>query len=420
MDKQTLIDALEGARHASAIIGRASAAQRTEALMVLARLLREEVPALLGANALDLERGRERGLSEPFLDRLELSPARIEGIAAAVEEIAAQPDPVGERSVEQRRPNGLRVCQERIPLGVICMIYESRPNVTVDAAALAIRSGNAVVLRGGSDARSSNEALGELVSRALAEVELPEQAACVLATMPRELLPVLLEQRELVDLVIPRGGPGLIERVADLSKIPVIYHYRGNCHLYLHEDAPADRAHAIALNAKLSRPSVCNAAETLLVHEAAAERLLPAIGRDLVAGGAKLHACERSLELFKEHGVEAELATDEDWYEEYLSLDLAVRIVPSLDEAIAHIQRWSSDHTEAIITESVTAMDIFLAAIQSSTVMVNASTRFADGGELGLGAEVGISTSKLHAYGPMGARELTTTRFVVRGEGQVR
>lgn len=418
--QEVLLSTLRATREAAAVVAQAPAAQRTEMLHAQAAGLRRDTADLLAANAEDVQRGRDRGLDDAFLDRLELTNARVEAMACAVEEIAAQPDPVGERGEELRRPNGLRVCKERIPLGVVCMIYEARPNVTSDAAALCIRSGNAVVLRGGSDARRSNEAIGRVVRSALGAAGLPEQAAAILASMPREDLPWLLQQKDLIDLVIPRGGTGLIETVSKLSRIPLILHYRGNCHVYLHDDAPLEEAVAIVRNAKVSRPSVCNAAETLLVHAGAAARLLPAIGADLVGHDVTLHACEESRRILSASDVPCVAATDEDWATEYLSLDLAIRVVPSLEEAVTHIRRWGSDHTEAIVTRNMQAMDAFVAGVSSSTVVVNASTRFADGGELGLGAEIGISTSRLHAYGPMGARELTTTRFVIRGDGQVR
>jgi glutamate-5-semialdehyde dehydrogenase len=306
-----------------------------------------------------------------------------------------------------------------MPLGVIAVIYEARPNVTSDAAALAIRSGNAILLKGGSEAKQANLAIGAVVSEALAAAGLPAGSVQVLAPSDRAELVELLQFDDLIDLVIPRGGEGLIRFVAEHSRIPVIKHYKGVCHLFLDASAPLEMAIAIALNGKTSRPSVCNATETLLVHAAAAERLLPAVAAALAAKGVTLHCCERSLPLVAGK-ANALPATNEDWAAEYLTLDLAIRVVDDLDGALDHIARWGSDHTEAIVTADQASADRFKREVRSSCVLVNASTRFNDGGELGLGAEIGISTTRLHAYGPMGARELTTLRFVVEGEGQIR
>ncbi len=415
----SLYESAQRAREASRIIAATPAARRTGALRLIAAALRDRADTILGANALDLEAGRANGLAESFLDRLALDTARIDAMARAVDEIASQADPVGRTTHQEIRPNGLRVARQRTPLGVIAVIYEARPNVTSDAAALALRSGNAIVLKGGRDARHSNRAIGDVIAAALRDADLPAESVTVVTDSGREEIAELLTYDELIDLVIPRGGEGLIRFVAEHSRIPVVKHYKGVCHVYCDASADEAMAEAIVVNGKTSRPSVCNAVETLLVHRDAAERLLPRIQRGLAGHGVILHGCPRTLaSLSGASGVEP--ATEADWEAEYLSLDLAVRVVESLDDAVAHIARYGSDHTEAIVTESLSAAQEFVSRVTSSCVMVNASTRFADGGELGLGAEIGISTSKVHAYGPMGAEELTTTRFVVMGEGQVR
>lgn len=413
----SIIESAKAARAASRIVAASSGATRTATLHFIARGLRANTKTIIEANALDLEAGRARGLDASFLDRLMLNEARIEAMARAVEEIAAQNDPIGLVESEIVRPNGLRVARERIPLGVVAVIYEARPNVTSDAAALAIRSGNAVILKGGSDASHSNEAIGKVVSAAIAESGLPADAVQVLITKERSELTEMLKLDELIDVVIPRGGEGLIRFVTENSRIPVIKHFKGVCHVYFDRAADFDMAREIIINAKTQRPSVCNTAETLLVHQDVAKELLPLVAEDLASRGVTLHGCEQTRAILGDSVVPA---TDEDWAAEYLSLDLAVRVVPDMNTAIEHIQRWNSDHTEAIISNDIRATQEFRSRIQSSCVMINASTRFADGGELGLGAEIGISTSRLHAYGPMGAEGLTTLRFVVTGSGQVR
>lgn len=407
------------ARAAGRAMARTTAAQRTAGLLAIARELRARTSALLEANAVDVAAGRQRGLAESFIDRLALTPARLEGMAAAVEEIAGQPDPIGTIDHLALRPNGLRVGRMRIPLGVIAVIYEARPNVTSDAAALALRTGNAILLKSGSDAQTSALAIGEAIQAALSSVGLPADAVQVWATGARDELRELLALDALIDLVIPRGGEGLIRYVAEHSRIPVVKHYKGVCHVYVDAEADLEMAERIVVNAKTSRPSVCNAAETLLVDVAVAAEFVPRVGRALAAAGVTLHACPRALALLGPT-PRVQRATDEDWAAEYLSLDLAVRVVDGFDDAVAHIERWGSDHTEAIVTRSYATSQRFLNAVHSSCVMVNASTRFADGGELGLGAEIGISTSRVHSYGPMGAEGLTTQKFVVLGDGQVR
>jgi glutamate-5-semialdehyde dehydrogenase len=352
-----------------------------------------------------------------MLDRLRLDAGRVDGMARAVREVAALPDPVGEVTEEWVRPNGLRVSRVRIPLGVIAMIYESRPNVTCDAAALCFKAGNAVILRGGREARHSNGAIADALRAGLEGTGVDPDAVQQIAFLEREAVPTLLRQEEHVDLVIPRGGEALIRAVTRASRIPVLKHYKGVCHVYVDRSAEPGMASEIVANAKAQRPGVCNALETLLVHESAARATLPAIAERLREEGVELRGCPRTRELL---GDRVRPATEDDWAAEYLDLVLAIRVVPDMETAIAHIARWGSDHTEAIVTPEPDRAERFVAAVGSSTVVVNASTRFADGGELGLGAEIGISTSKLHAFGPMGARELTTTKFVVWGEGQVR
>lgn len=405
------------AREASRTLAASSGAERTASLHAIAKGLRENAASIIKANALDLDAGREKGLDDAFIDRLMLNEDRIEDMARAVEEIAAQNDPIGTVESEIVRPNGIRVARERIPLGVIAVIYEARPNVTSDAAALALRSGNAIILKGGSDASNSNRAVGDVVSSAIADSGLPAASVTVLTTKDRSEINELLKLDDFIDVVIPRGGEGLIRFVAENSRIPVIKHYKGVCHIYIDQDADLEMARAIMINTKTQRPSVCNTAETMVIHEKVAEKYLPAILKDLQDRKVTIHGCERTQKI---GGPSIVAATEEDWEAEYLSLDLAVRVVDDMDQAIEHIQRYSSSHTEAIISDNIRATQEFRKRVQSSGVMINASTRFADGAELGLGAEIGISTSRLHAYGPMGVEGLTTLRFVVTGTGQTR
>ena len=416
----TDISAIESAGRSARIAGRqvarTSGARRSDAIRRVAEGLRQNVPTILAANAQDLDAGREKGLAPSFIDRLALNAERVASMADAVDEIAEQPDPVGALESEVIRPNGLRVGRQRIPLGVVAVIYEARPNVTSDAAALALRSGNAIILKGGSDARHSNRAIGDVVSAAVEAAGLPGAAVQVLTAVNRDDIRALLKLEDDIDVVIPRGGEALIRFVSAESRIPVIKHYKGVCHVYV--DADADRRMALNIidNGKVQRPSVCNSVETVLVHSNVADEFVPQLGALMAERGVTVHGCEHTQRLF----ASSVAATEDDWYAEYLSLDIAVRIVDDITEAIAHIHRYGSDHTEAIITSSIAAARRFQTEVLSSCVMVNASTRFADGGQLGLGAEIGISTSRLHAYGPMGAEGLTTTRFVVIGNGQVR
>ncbi len=405
------------ARAASRTLARLPGATKLRALHAMARALEERTDAILEANRRDLEAAEARGTAPAMLDRLRLDAPRMAKMAAAVREVAALPDPVGEVTESRLRPNGLRVARMRIPLGVVAMIYEARPNVTSDAAALCFVAGNACILRGGSEAFHSNTAIAGALRGALDEAGVTPDAVQLLDTTDRAAVDVLLQQDELVDLVIPRGGEGLIRAVVEKSRIPVLKHYKGVCHVYVDEGADPAMADAIVLNAKAQRPSVCNALETLLVHRDAAAEVLPRVARTLREAGVELRGCERTRALL---GDDVTPATDEDWAAEYLDLTLAVRVVDTLEDALDHIATWGSSHTDAIVTRDYARAEAFVTAVQSSTVLVNASTRFADGGELGLGAEIGISTSKLHAFGPMGARELTTTKFVVHGSGQVR
>lgn len=406
------------ARAASLEVARLDAEDRSAALREVATALEGASDQILRANATDLDGADARGVTGPMRDRLTLDRTGVARIAAAVREIAAQEDPLGRIEDEHVRPNGLRVGRMRIPLGVVAMIYESRPNVTADAAALCLRAGNAVVLRGGSEAIHSNRAIAEAVRTGLERSRVPVDAVQLVSTTDRAAVDVLLRQEDAIDLVIPRGGEGLIRAVTEKSRIPVLQHFKGVCHMYLDASAPDERASDLVFNAKVQRPGVCNALETLLVHRDAAPRLLPGLAARLADAGVILRGCSATRSLLADQGIQP--ATEEDWHTEYLDLILAVRIVDSLEDALEHIATYASGHTEAIVTDDPEVAQVFVRAVQSSTVLVNASTRFADGGELGLGAEIGISTSKLHAYGPMGARELTTRKFVVFGDGQVR
>ncbi len=383
----------------------------------LASLLRERTKEILAANAEDIRAAKEQQLSSAMIDRLTLTLQRLEALARSVEEVVALPDPVGEVSRLSLRPNGLQVGRMRIPLGVVAFIYESRPNVTIDAAALCVKSGNAVILRGGKEAFHSNLAFAALISQALSEASLPPKAVQVIDTTDRAVVEELLKQNETISLIIPRGGEGLIRYVDENSRIPVIKHYKGVCHVYVDKDADLDKALAIAMNSKVQRPGVCNAAETLLVHSDIADRFLPLFIKEAQANSLELRGCSKTQAYDPKAVIPA---TEEDWSAEYLDLILAVRVVDSYAEAIAHIQSYGSDHTEAIVTENYTTAHDFIRSIQSSLVLVNASTRFNDGGQLGMGAEIGISTTKLHAFGPMGLEHLTIEKNIAYGDGQIR
>ncbi|HET9658644.1 MAG TPA: glutamate-5-semialdehyde dehydrogenase [Kineosporiaceae bacterium] len=415
-----VLDVCRSAREASRRLATATRAEKDAALLAIADALVDATDRIVAANAEDLARGERDGLNPGLLDRLRLDAARIAAIAAAVREVAALPDPVGEVVRGSTLPNGLRLRQVRVPMGVAGMIYEARPNVTVDAAVLALKSGNAAVLRGGSAAASSNVVLVDVMRAAIAGTGLPAGLIASIDPWGREGAVVLMRARGLVDLLVPRGGAGLIQSVVENSTVPVIETGTGNCHVYVDAAADLDQALAITLNAKTQRVSVCNAAETLLVHAAVADAFLPRVLPALAGCGVRLHADERVLAAAAAVGVDAEPATDHDWATEYLAMELAVRVVDSLDQAVDHIRTWSSGHTEAICTTDLRAADRFTAEVDSAVIAVNASTRFTDGGEFGLGAEVGISTQKLHARGPMGLGELTSTKWIVAGDGHIR
>ena len=393
-----------------------SSEEKNRALHVMAGRLEAQSDFLIDANHKDLEAAKKAGITGAVLDRIALTPKRVQAMAKGLREIAALPDPVREIVKMWRRPNGLQVGKMRIPLGVIGMIYEARPDVTADAAALCLKSGNAVILRGGSEAHHSNQAIGKVLQSACAETLVPENAIQVVQSKDRALIHELLQLESYIDLIIPRGGEELIHMVAANSKVPVIKHYKGVCHIYVDADAELAMAERICVNAKIQRPSVCNAMETLLVHQAIATKFLPHLIATYQAAGVEIRGCGRTCALAP--GIKS--ANEEDWSAEYLDLILAVRVVESMDEAIAHIEQYGSEHTESIITTNYQNSREFIDRVNSSAVMVNASTRFNDGGELGLGAEIGISTSKIHAFGPMGLEELTTTKFVVFGDGQIR
>ncbi len=385
-------------------------------LRAMADALDADASAILAANAEDLRAAEAKGIAGAMLDRLKLDPVRLAAIANAVREVAALPDPVGQVTRRETRPNGLSIERVRVPLGVVAMIYEARPNVTADAAALCLKAGNGVLLRGGSEAVRSNVAIGGALRRALEAHGVPAAAITLVDDLRRETMLELLQLHDIVDLAIPRGGEGLIRFVAEHARVPVIKHYKGVCHLYVDAAADLDLALDLLLDGKVSRPGVCNALETLLVHADVADAFLLRAAAMLAERGVQLRADPRALA----HMPGAVPAHDDDWDAEFLDLILAVRVVDSLDDAIAHIRRHGSDHTEVIATRDEAAAARFVHALRSAVVMVNASSRFSDGGELGLGAEIGISTTRLHAYGPMGAESLTIERFVVRGAGQTR
>lgn len=418
--KETLKDeAMRLGKQAKAAARRLAALSpedKNRALELMADKLEAQSEQLLEENNKDLEAAKNAGVSTSLLDRIALNPGRVRAMAKGLRDIGALPDPVHEIVKMWRRPNGLQVGRMRIPLGVIGIIYEARPNVTADAAALCLKSGNAVILRGGSEAHFSNQAIGEILRQACAETRVPQDAVQMVPIRDHALINELLQLEDYIDLIIPRGGEELIRAVVAQSRIPVIKHYKGVCHVYVDKDASLEMAERICMNAKVQRPSVCNAVETLLVHEAIARRFLPAMIAKYQAAGVEIRGCEKTSALVP--GIKR--ATEADWTTEYLDLILSVRIVRDLDEAIDHIERYGSEHTETIVTSNYERSREFIDRVNSSAVMVNASTRFNDGGELGLGAEIGISTSKIHAFGPMGLEELTTTKFVVLGDGQIR
>jgi glutamate-5-semialdehyde dehydrogenase len=417
MSIQNTVESLAiAAKKAARKLAFESTTKKNNVLRRMAAALLEKKVFIQAENNIDLAAGREKGLSAAMLDRLALTDKVIESMIAGLEEVAALPDPVGEIDEMVRRPNGLMVGRMRIPLGVIGMIYESRPNVTVDAAALCLKAGNAVILRGGSEAIHSNLALAKVLQDALAAEEINPAAIQVIPVVEREAINVLLSLEDYIDLIIPRGGEGLIRFVAQNSRIPVLKHYKGVCHVFVDSSADFTMAAEIIMNGKTQRPGVCNALETLLVHRDIAAEFLPQIGVRLTNGGVEIRGCAQTKKIL----VDVKDATEEDWYAEFLDLILAVRVVADLDAAMDHIDTYGSQHTEVIVTADYANAQRFIKEVDASAVMVNASTRFSDGGQFGLGAEIGISTSKLHAYGPMGLKELTARKFIVYGDGQVR
>ncbi len=414
--KEDILKIATEARMASFKVASLSTAVKNDALKRMADELIANSAELKKENGKDLDAGREKGLTAAMLDRLTLSDKVINGMAAGLREVAALSDPVGEVTEVKKRPSGIEVGRMRIPLGVIGIIYESRPNVTADAAGLCLKSGNVVILRGGSEAIHSNRAIAAVLKNALRASGVPEAAITVVPTADRDAVLEMLKLEELIDLIIPRGGEGLIRFVAENSKIPVLKHYKGVCHVFVDESADVDMAVNIAYNSKVQRPGVCNSLETLLVHSDIAERFLPKIATAYRSAGVEIRGCEET----RKYVEDVKVATDEDYHAEFLDLIIAVKVVKDIDAAMEHINEYGSLHTESIVTSNYANSQRFLKEMNSSTVMVNASTRFSDGFEFGLGAEIGISTTKLHAFGPMGLTELTTKKFIVYGAGQVR
>ncbi len=409
-------DMARAAKVASREMAKCPTLQKNAMLLKLADLIQKNAINIQQENARDVIEAEKSGLSTAMIDRLTITDATIQSMMGGLREVAALEDPVGASIRNFRRPNGLEVSRVRIPLGVIGIIYESRPNVTIDAAALCLKSGNAVILRGGSEAHHSNQVLAALIARALLETGLPGESAQVIPVRDRSAVTTLLQQEEWIDLIIPRGGESLIRFVVENSKIPVLKHYKGVCHVYVDKGADFDMAEKICFNAKVQRPGVCNAMETLLVHKDAAPDFLPQVAKKLTSAGVELRGCQETCRIIPQ----AKIATEADWPAEYLNLTLAVKVVSGMDEAMAHIAEYGSSHTDAIVTRDYERARRFVREVDSSVVLVNASTRFNDGNQMGLGAEIGISTTKLHAFGPMGLEELTTTKFVVFGDGQVR
>ena len=412
----TIINMAKAARAAATEMAKCTSNQKNTVLIGIADEIEKNAPRIKKANRKDLDRAIEMGLSNAMIDRLTMSDATINAMAEGLREVAGLNDPVGATSKAWLRPNGLEVTRMRIPLGVIGVIYESRPNVTIDAAGLCLKAGNAVILRGGSEALYSNQALADIIGQVLKDCGLTENAVQIVPVRDRKAVNTLLDQEEFIDLIIPRGGEGLIRFVVEHSTIPVLKHYKGVCHVYVDEGADLDMAGDICFNAKVQRPGVCNAMETMLVHRTIAKEFLPQMAKRLTNAGVEIRGCPETCQILPD----ALKAGEADWPEEYLDLILAVRVTEDMDQAISHISKYGSKHTEAIVTRDYKRAKRFVRETDSSVVLVNASTRFNDGGELGLGAEIGISTSKLHAFGPMGVEELTTTKFVVFGDGQIR
>jgi len=414
--ESTIEEMAKAARIASRKIAGCSSVKKNDALLKIADKVEDKSSYIKEENKKDLAFAREKKLSGAMIERLTINNSTIKSMADGLREVARLSDPVGSLSKTWLRPNGLNVSKMRIPLGVIGIIYESRPNVTIDAAGLCLKAGNAVILRGGSEALNSNKALAALISQALDETGLPKEAVQIVPVRDRTAVNFLLSQEEFIDLIIPRGGEGLIRFVVENSKIPVLKHYKGVCHVYVDDGADLKMAEEICFNAKVQRPGVCNAMETMLVHKSVAPDFLPGMAKRFLKAGVEIRGCPETCRILPEAGK----AVEQDWPAEYLDLVIAVKVVEDMDEAVLHISKYSSSHTEAIITSDYSRARSFVREVDSSAVLVNASTRFNDGGQLGLGAEIGISTSKLHAFGPMGVDELTTTKFVVYGNGQIR
>lgn len=414
--EHTILSIGRRARQASRLTMMASDRQKADALLAMAHRIDASHEQLLQANAKDLQAARQRNLETPLLDRLTLSEKTLKGMSASLRQIASMPDPVGSLGPTIVRPNGMRIAQMRVPLGVIGIIYESRPNVTIDAAALCVKSGNATILRGGSEALHSNMALAAIISEGLATAGLPADAVQLISTTDRDAVGHLVTMTEYVDVIVPRGGKGLITRLSEQARVPMIKHLDGNCHVYVDAAADLTKAHDIALNAKTYRYGICGAMETLLVHQDVAVQFLPKLANALKTHNVEIRGCPDTLEILSD----ATPAAESDWGEEYLAPILAVRIVDSIDQAIAHIARWGSGHTDSIVTQNIDAATRFEREVDSSSVYVNLPTCFADGFEYGLGAEIGISTNRLHARGPVGLKGLTTQKWVLRGEGQLR
>jgi len=414
--EKNLLDMARRARSASRILATISSRKKDEALRLMAENLCRQMDTILERNLKDIKKAKAAKLSSAMIDRLTLNESRIEAMAAGLEEIVRLPDPVGEVMGMWKRPNGLRIGKVRIPIGVIGFIYESRPNVTVDAAGLCLKSGNAIILRGGSEAIESNSAIADVVADSLNKAGLPEDSVQLLRTTDRAAVGMMLKLDEYIDLIIPRGGKPLIRLVIENSTIPVIMHYDGICHTYVDEFADLAMAESICMNAKVQRPGVCNAMETLLVHSGVAEKFLPRAWKSLTDAGVEIRGCKKTRKILPE----AASASEKDWQTEYLDLILSVKVVDSIEEAIEHIGKYGSAHSDAIVTENYHRAQKFLEEVDSSAVFVNASTRFNDGFEFGLGAEIGISTNRLHCRGPMGLEELTTTKYIVQGTGQIR
>mgnify|MGYP003940349389 CR=1 FL=1 len=404
------------ARAASRELAVASTASKNAALLAIAAQLQQSRQQLAEANQIDMANGRERGLDAALLDRLELTPARIDAMIDGIRQVAALPDPCGEITDLKYRPSGIQVGKMRVPLGVVGIIYESRPNVTVDAASLCLKSGNAAILRGGSESIASNKAIAQCIIAGLRDAGLPETAVQVVETTDRAAVGELIAMPQYVDVIVPRGGRSLIERISQDARVPVIKHLDGVCHVYIDGEADLEKAFRIAMNAKTHRYGVCNAMETLLIAESVVGRILPRLAEAYGGKGVELRGCDKTRALLPD----AKVATEEDWFAEYLAPILAIKVVAGIDEAIEHINRYGSQHTDAIVTENYTLARRFLAAVDSASVMINASTRFADGFEYGLGAEIGISTDKIHARGPVGLEGLTSQKWVVLGDGHIR